>query len=111
MWVALGYPAKGKPLVLYEYHPSRSGDIPCDLLDGFSGYLQTDGYDGYNKVVTKKGLVHVGCFAHVRRDFFDAAKVNKKDSRAHKALSYIRRIYEIESLLRGKELCDDEFVR
>lgn len=111
MWVALGYPARGRPLVLYEYHPSRSGDIPCDLLDGFSGYLQTDGYDGYNKVVTRNGLIHVGCFAHVRRHFFDAAKVNKKDSRAHKALSYIRRIYEIESSLQGKELSDDEFVR
>jgi len=43
--------------------------------------------------------------------FFDAAKVNKKDSRAHKALLYIRRIYEIESSLSGKELSDDEFVR
>jgi transposase len=33
------------------------------------------------------------------------------NSRAHKALLYIRRIYEIESSLSGKELSDDEFVR
>lgn len=111
MWVVLGYPALDRPLVLYEYHPSRSGDIPCLILEGFTGYLQTDGYDGYNRVVLKNNLIHVGCMAHLRRYFFDAGKVNKKDSRAHKALMFIRKIYEAESLLRDRKLPDDEFVR
>lgn len=111
MWVALGYPVRNRPLVLYEYHSSRSGDIPCLILEGFRGYLQTDGYDGYNRVVAQNGLTHVGCMAHVRRNFFDAAKANKKEGRAHKALVCIRKIYEIESQLREKNLSDDDFVR
>jgi len=110
MWVALGYPARGRPLVLFQYHPSRSRDIPHAFLDGFKGYLQTDGYDGYNLAAGRGGIVHVGCFAHARRYFFDAAKLNKQDSRAHRALEYIRKLYEIENRLREKGLPAETFV-
>ena len=110
MWVSIGYPERGRPLVLYQYHPTRSRDIPYNFLEGFKGYLQTDGYDGYNRAASRDGIIHVGCFAHARRYFFDASKLNKKDSRAHRGLQFIRRIYEIESELRGKELPDDKFV-
>jgi len=74
MWVAIGYPARDRPLVLFQYHPSRSRDIPHAFLEGFTGYLQTDGYDGYNLAAGREGIIHVGCFAHARRYFFDAAK-------------------------------------
>lgn len=110
MWVSVGYPARGRPLVLYRYHPSRSRDIPYAFLDGFSGYLQTDGYDGYNLAAGRKGIIHVGCFAHARRYFFDAAKLNKQDSRAHRAMDYIRKLYEIETRIRGQELPPPTFV-
>jgi len=110
MWVSIGYPARGRPLVLFQYHPSRSRDIPHAFLDGFKGYLQTDGYDGYNLAAGRDGIIHVGCFAHARRYFFDAAKLNKKDSRAHRALEYIRTLYEIENRLRVQELTTDKFV-
>lgn len=110
MWVAIGYPARGRPLVLYQYHSSRSRDIPNEFLEGFKGYLQTDGYDGYNLAAGREGIIHVGCFAHARRYFFDAAKLNKKDSRAHRALEYIRTLYEIEIRLREKNLPADSFV-
>jgi transposase len=110
MWVSIGYPARGRPLVLFQYHPSRSRDIPHAFLDGFKGYLQTDGYDGYNLAAERDGIIHVGCFAHARRYFFDAAKLNKKDSRAHRALEYIRTLYEIENRLRVQELTTDKFV-
>ena len=110
MWVSIGYPERGKPLVLYQYHPTRSKKVPYDFLEGFTGYLQTDGYDGYNYALSRGGIVHVGCFAHARRYFFDAAKLNKKDSRAHKGLQFIKRIYEIESELRVRNLADNLFV-
>lgn len=110
MWVSIGYPERGRPLVLYQYHPTRSKTVPYDFLEGFTGYLQTDGYDGYNYAVSRAGIVHVGCFAHSRRYFFDASKLNKKDSRAHKGLQFIKRIYEIESELREKNPADTLFV-
>ncbi len=110
MWVAIGYPIRGRPLVLYEYHPSRAGDIPMEFLEGFKGYLQTDGYKGYNRAVKTYGLVHVGCFAHARREFHKAYSPKNKKSRACKALMFIQKIYKIESELRSKNLPDDEFV-
>ena len=110
MWVAIGYPARGRPLVLYQYHPSRSRDIPNEFLEDFRGHLQTDGYDGYNLAAGRDGIIHVGCFAHARRYFFDAAKLNKQDSRAHRALDFIRKLYEIESRIRGQGLPLDTFV-
>ena len=111
MWVAMGYPARGHPLVLYQYHPSRSGDIPVKILNGFKGYLQTDGYKGYNKAVTLYNLIHVGCFAHARREFHKAYEGSKKkNKRAYKIILIIRRIYKIESELRIQNLPDDKFV-
>jgi transposase len=110
MWVAIGYPARGKPLVLYEYYPSRSGDIPMKFLEGFHGYIQTDGYSAYRRSVEAYGLAHVGCFAHARREFFKAYDPKAKNKRAYRSHLFIRKIYEIESDLRGKNIPDDEFI-
>jgi transposase len=111
MWVAIGYPERGRPLVLYKYHPSRAGYIPMEFLEGFKGYIQTDGYAAYDSPAAKYGLVHVGCFAHARREFFKAYDANKnKNSRTYKILLFIRKIYEIESDLRDRNLPDNEFV-
>ena len=43
MWVTLGGPPD-QPATLFEYDPSRSKEVPLRLLEGFSSYLQTDGY-------------------------------------------------------------------
>lgn len=110
MWVAIGYPARGRRLVLYEYHPTRSGRIPMEFLKGFKGYLQTDGYAAYAAPAAEHKLVHVGCFAHARREFHKAYDPKAKKSSAYKALMIIKKIYEIESDLRGKNLSDYDFV-
>ena len=112
IWVTVGYPA-GKQLILYNYFPSRSGEIPKRLLKGFSGYFQTDGYAGYNEVVRENRLIHLGCFAHVRRKFTDILKVDKKSKSAKVALGHISNLYLIESNLRKKlkekEISESEF--
>jgi transposase len=112
MWVAIGYPIRGRPLVLFRYHPTRSGDVPDTFLSGFTGYLQTDGYSGYNRAVINNGITHVGCMAHARREFNNAYDIGKKnkDSKAFKALECIQKIYRIESDLRSQELSDEIFV-
>jgi hypothetical protein len=38
----------GPPIVRMYYSPSRAGAVVVELLDGFSGYLQTDGYSAYD---------------------------------------------------------------
>ena len=110
MWVATGYPARGHPLVMYEYHPTRAGHVPLEFLKGYKGYLQTDGYAGYNASVAEHDLVHVGCMAHARREFHKAYNPKHKKSYAYKALRYIQKIYDIETDLRAKNLPDDLFV-
>lgn len=103
MWVSLG----GSPTqqsVLFHYDPSRSGDVPVDLHEHFDGYLQTDGYAGYNPACEKYGLTHVGCMDHARRMFVDAQKAqskgkNFKVSKADIALNTINKLYRVERQL------------
>ena len=54
------------PIVLYDYKTSRSGDNAKAFLEGFHGYLHTDGYAGYNKI---PHVTRCGCWAHLRRKF------------------------------------------
>lgn len=103
MWVQRGGPP-GKPVVLFDYDPSRSGQVPLRLLLGWRGYLMTDGYEGYNAVVVQEGIDHLGCWVHVRRRFVDAAKAQAKGrrGRADQAIAYIGQLYGIEREMRDK---------
>lgn len=113
MWVTLGGPP-GEKSILFEYDPSRSGEVPLRLLDGYTGYLQTDGYSGYNAVCKKNGNIQLGCWDHARRKFKDAQNAQpkpkkgktKKISKADRMLSHINRLYMIEREI--KELSIDE---
>ena len=62
------------PIVLFDYHPHRSGDVVTLLLGDYQGYLQTDDYGSYLKIGASVGVTHLGCMAHARRKFIDAQK-------------------------------------
>lgn len=103
MWVQRGGPP-GKSVVLFEYDPSRSNEVPLRLVDAdWSGYLMTDGYDGYNAIAQRPGVEHLVCWAHVRRRFVNAAKVLPAGKRghAHHAIDLIRQLYRVESDTQG----------
>lgn len=107
-----GEPAR--PIVLFDYAPSRSGSVAKRLLDDFCGFLQTDGYEGYNAAVACNNITQLYCFAHARRRFTDALKslgLNPKKlpdkppdkaRRVMKALSFLRNLYAIERRIRDK---------
>ena len=100
------------PIVLFHYAPSRSGAVAKALLGDFSGFLQTDGYHGYDAVVGANGITQLYCFAHARRYFSDVLKslgLNPrklpdkppdKARRVMKGLAFIRSLYEIERRIR-----------
>ncbi|MHB8456003.1 MAG: IS66 family transposase [Acidiferrobacterales bacterium] len=46
LWLQRGGPPD-RPVILFDYDPSRGAGVPIRLLEGFQGYLQTDGYAGY----------------------------------------------------------------
>ena len=110
MWVMHGGSSEGK-LTLFNYSPTRNSTVPLDLLKGFKGFLQTDGYEGYSKAFTEYKLTHVRCLAHIRRKFFDSLKSDKKSKTAAQGLKFITRIYAIEKKLRSEELLPDEFIK
>lgn len=97
MWVQTGG-LPDKPVVLYDYDPSRSGDVPVRLLQDYCGYLMTDGYDGYNGLAKTEGIEHLACWAHVRRRFVEATRVQPKGKRGHadEAVALIGKLYGIE---------------
>jgi len=99
MWVTLGGPPS-KPVVLFDYDPSRSHEVPLRLLDGYEGYLQSDGYRGYDTVSAKLNLIQLGCWDHCRRKFKEAQiaqqKIEQGQSKADIALIKIGKLYEIE---------------
>ena len=102
IWLQRGGPPD-QPVVLYDYDPGRGAGVPMRLLEGFKGTLQTDGYDGYNAVVSENGLTHLGCMAHARRKFSEAVKAqgkNKKRGKAHRGLALIQKLYRVEKQCR-----------
>lgn len=107
MWVFMGG-AVGRPAVLYQYHPSRSGEVAREFLKDYCGYVQTDGYAGYNELSGVVGIVQVGCWAHVRRKFFEVSKASKNAASAHEAMKYIGRLYGVEHAADEKKLVPEE---
>lgn len=102
LWLQRGGPPD-RPVLLYDYDPSRGAGVPQRLLEGFQGALQTDGYDGYNAVVATGNLTHLGCLAHARRKFDEAIKAQgrtPKAGKAHQALTLIQKLYGVEKAVR-----------
>jgi transposase len=104
-----------RPVLIYEYHPTRSGDVASRFLEDYRGYVQTDGYAGYDFLDMKSGVSHIGCWAHVRRKFHDIVKASgsnrKKAGSADAALGYIRKLYHLESVARKSMLGPEEIQR
>lgn len=75
----------GKPggETVFDFCLGRGRDGPRKFLNRWEGILQTDGYQAYEGVGGPK-MVHVGCWAHARRKFVDAVKVNPHDAEAAK---------------------------
>lgn len=88
-----------KQTLIYQYHPSRGSKVPKTFLDGFEGFVQTDGYAGYDFLDSTEKIRHIGCWAHARRKFMDVIKAQGKKRKvgsADKAVNYIKQLYSIE---------------
>ncbi len=113
MWVTLGG-LPDQPSVLFEYDPSRSGDVPLRLLEGFTGTLQTDGYAGYNAACAAYNIIQQGCWDHARRKFKEAQDAQPKPkkgqtqklSKAEHLLVMINHLYQIEREIAALSNCE-----
>jgi len=118
MWVFCGG-APEHPTVLYRYYPTRSGETALKFLDDYQGFIQSDDYNGYDYLGNKQGIVQLGCWAHVRRKFFDVVKVRKKQ-RGHRdnpkgladqAIDFIGELYLIEKQIRAEQLTPSQICQ
>lgn len=94
--------------VLYEYQETRAALHPQSFLTNYHGYLQTDGYKGYDWVSDIDDIIHLGCMAHARRPFAKLVKMAKKSGKTHQILSMITKLYQIEQEARNKQLSPDK---
>ena len=71
---------------------------PKDMLRDYRGALMVDGYEGYAAVCEAQTLQRLGCWAHARRKFVAAKKLQPKGKagRADQALAHIQKLYAIE---------------
>lgn len=96
MWLYRTSGDTQSPIVLYEYQPDRTGRRPKDFLEGFKGYLHTDGYAAYHNL--SNDIIVCGCFSHSRRKFDEALKSIKSSEQLG------------SSALEGKNYCDKLFA-
>lgn len=119
IWVLMGG-KENHPVLEYNFRWTRCKNNVLPLIEGFSGYMMTDGLSSYhttaeeyNKTHNKK-IISCACNAHNRRKYFDAWK-NGNDLDAEPALEYYQKIYEIERALRWlyehKKITAEEFVK
>jgi transposase len=99
-WLWCYRSGQGPPIILFEYTETRAGKHPQAYLDGFEGYLLTDGLSAYDQVgaaTTRPTLV--GCWSHARRYFHDLVKARPKTAPpglADEALTYIGALFQLE---------------
>src|SRR3954447_16392374 len=80
---------------------------PRKFLEKWGGILQTDGYQAYEGVGGPK-LVHVGCWAHARRKFVDAVKVNPDDGAAVQMVIRMDALFLVDRDARKKQMTVEE---
>lgn len=105
MWVYRTSGDAEHPIVLYKYEQGRSGRYSEEFLQGFKGYLHSDGYSAYHNLGSD--VINVGCLVHARRKFHDVIKLNKKDGAnqsAAKAVGYFSKIFKLENALAKKSV-------
>ncbi|MBU8901061.1 IS66 family transposase [Corallococcus sp. M34] len=83
-------------LVAYCFSPTRAGTTPMEVLGSTRGALVVDAYTGYNRVTTPEGRTRVGCWAHVRRRFFEACP----HPSAQEMLKLILQLYRVEAAVK-----------
>jgi len=105
----------GSGLVAFRYTPDWKAERPAVLLRTFTGYLQGDGYAGYEAMLRDgddgdEPVVpedrRLACGMHIRSKFEKAAKSG--DLRAAVALAHFKVLYRIEAACKQEQLSPEE---
>jgi transposase len=89
--------------VVFDFRLGREREGPKRFLGNFEGLLQSDGYGAYDHI-GGPGLVHAACWAHARRKFFDAVKLNPKDTTSIQVVAQMDELFGIDAQARQEGL-------
>ena len=90
--------------MVFHYDPTRNQQVPMDLLSSTVPAIMVDGYEWYQKACDTHQITRLGCWAHARRKFVEAQKLQTKGKtgRADQALAYIQKLYAIEKKIKDE---------
>jgi len=111
LWVYVADHTQTQAATVYDYTPTRSQKGPVEFLKGYKGYLQVDGYSGYDILFKDGRMTRINCLAHARRKFFDVSLSTKNDNTADQALVLIGKIYEVERIAKNMTVDERYFYR
>jgi transposase len=102
-----------QPVRLFHYAPTRSQSIPLILLNENSQAIMVDGYEGYQAACHDYTITRLGCWAHVRRKFVEAKKLQPKgkSGKADQAIAFIQKLYRIEQQIKDQPLDERDRIR
>ncbi|MEM5461067.1 IS66 family transposase [Paraburkholderia phytofirmans] len=74
----------GMPIRCFSFTPGRGAKLADKLFTGIrkGAVLMTDGYEPYNEIAQRYELMHLGCWAHLRRYFIKAEENVPKAARS-----------------------------
>ena len=84
--------------VVFDFAEGRSGQHAKAFLDGWSGTLICDDYQGYKALIKDNQITEAACMAHARRKFFELFAANKSHI-AQAVLEQFNAIYAVEAQL------------
>jgi transposase len=90
-------------VAVFEFRMGRGRDGPKHFLGNFEGILQTDDYAAYDHVGGPK-MVHAACWAHSRRRFIEAVKLNKQDLASTRIVALMDQLFAIDAQAREEKM-------
>src|SRR3984893_18714409 len=90
-------------VVVFDFRMGREREGPKRFLGNFEGILQSDGYGAYDHIGGKQ-MVQAACWAHARRKFFDAVKLNPEDQTSIRIVAQLNELFAIDAQAREEGL-------
>ena len=103
------------PILIYDFNSTRKCGRTAEFLKDYKGYIEVDGYSGYN-MLKKQGIKVAKCMAHSRRMFNDVIKQLKtleeiKTSPALEVIKIMAKLYKHEARFKKDNLTPSQIYK
>lgn len=107
MWICATGARTAKKIAIYNFRTDRKKSTAEEMLAGYDGIVQTNGYVAYGD----GNYINAGCWSHCRRKFYDSALKSTKKSKAGHAVILIDKAMELERVAREKNMTMNSFLK